>query len=194
MIRNTFPTLYGKSLEVAVGDDLSGDEKRLFVGLMQGAKNESGQGLSLEVDLDQLYRAGEGKVGTDEANFIRLFTTRSDIALKSLFEAYEAKYGKSISQVIKSEFSGTIERMLLSLVEIIQNRPQYLAKRFENTMAGLGTNDQRLISMVVRYREPTLMSAIKREYQTLYKKSLVDRIKSETSGDYEKLLVQIVGV
>jgi hypothetical protein len=186
--------LYGKSLEVAVGDELSGDEKRLFVGLMQGAKNESGQGLSLEVDLDQLYRAGEGKkLGTDEANFIRLFTTRSDVALKSLFEAYEAKYGKSISQVIKSEFSGTIERMLLLLVEIIQNRPQYLAKRFENTMAGLGTKDERLISMAVRYREPALMSAIKREYQALYKKSLVEKIKAETSGDYEKLLVQIVG-
>lgn len=37
------------------------------------------------------------------------------------------------------------------------------------------------------------MEAIKASYQAKYKKSLAARIKGETSGDYQKLMLQLVG-
>lgn len=60
-------------------------------------------------------------------------------------------------------------------------------------MSGLGTKDEMLIRLAVRCRDPTLMHAIKQAYQAQYGKSLNSRIAGETSGDYEKLLLAIIG-
>jgi hypothetical protein len=62
ILRDTYQRLFNKSLEKQVAGDLSGEEKQLFVGLIQGAKMD---GFSLDADLEQLYKAGEGKLGTD---------------------------------------------------------------------------------------------------------------------------------
>ena len=37
------------------------------------------------------------------------------------------------------------------------------------------------------------MNEIKRAYQSLYGKSLYDAVKSELSGDYEKLFLALIG-
>jgi annexin A7/11 len=60
-------------------------------------------------------------------------------------------------------------------------------------MAGIGTDNEMLIRVAIRSREPMLMQQIKQEYQILYRKTLVDRVKGEASGNYERLLVQILG-
>jgi annexin A7/11 len=44
-------------------------------------------------------------------------------------------------------------------------------------MAGMGTRDEMLIRLAVRCREPNLMQAIKAQYQSLYGKSLAQRIE-----------------
>lgn len=74
----------------------------------------------------------------------------------------------------------------------IEDRPHFLAERFEKAMHGMGTNDQMLIRLTVRCREPSLMNAIKTNYAKLYEKQLSLRIKGETSGSFEKLLLSIV--
>ena len=59
-------------------------------------------------------------------------------------------------------------------------------------MKGLGTKDDDLVRIIVCRCEIDL-AAIKIAYQTMYQKSLYDAVKSETSGDYQKLLLGIIG-
>ena len=58
-------------------------------------------------------------------------------------------------------------------------------------MKGMGTKDQMLIRLLVSRMDIDLPQ-IKVAYKNLYKKELVDDIKSETSGDYKKMLVDMV--
>jgi annexin A7/11 len=79
-------------------------------------------------------------------------------------------------------------------VESIENKPLYFAQRLEESMHGMGTNEDMLNRLVLRVRrDPALLNAVKGAYMQKYGKSLSHRINGETSGDYRKLLMAIVG-
>jgi len=59
-------------------------------------------------------------------------------------------------------------------------------------MKGLGTDDDKLIRLAVRYRDPNVMEPIKEAYLNKYGKPLAKRIKKDTSGDYCKLLLACI--
>jgi len=64
----------------------------------------------------------------------------------------------------------------------------------EEAMAGAGTHDALLTNRVIRIHwDKNHMNSVKGAYQHHYHKSLVHRIKGETSGDYERLLVAALG-
>ncbi len=59
-------------------------------------------------------------------------------------------------------------------------------------MKGAGTKDDDLIRLLVTRAEVDLQQ-IKLEYQRTYGKRLYDVVKSELSGDYEKLFLSLIG-
>jgi len=59
-------------------------------------------------------------------------------------------------------------------------------------MRGLGTNDQTLIRIIVSRSEYDLEN-IKKTYFKKYGRSLESAVKSETSGDFRKLLLLLLG-
>lgn len=64
----------------------------------------------------------------------------------------------------------------------------------EDAMAGAGTSDALLTNRVIRIHwDRNHMNNVKGAYQHKYHRSLVSRIKGETTGDYEKLLVAALG-
>ncbi|KAI8913492.1 hypothetical protein EDD86DRAFT_223489 [Gorgonomyces haynaldii] len=191
-LKRAYKEIFNKDIEKHIDADVSGHEQQLFIGLIQGSKSDDPTGLSLDADVQALYDAGEGKWGTDKAQFIRFFNTRSDRLLRHAFIAYEQKHGKSMEKVIKKEFSGKLETLLVHLTRVAMDPYTYFAELFESSMSGIGTNEELLNYLVARFREPTLVGAIKEAYQKKYGKSLIDRVKKETSGSYEKLLVTVL--
>jgi len=183
---------YGKDLEEDVKGDTSGYVRRLYIVLLQGNRDETNQARDVEADVEALYRAGEGRSGTDEMGFISLLCNRPSSHLNNVFNRYQQKYSHTIEKAIEKEFSGDIEKALLKLVASIRNMSEYIATQFEKSMKGLGTNDEKLIRLVVRFRAPILMESIKEAYKTKYGKTLGKRIKGETSGDYCKLLLACI--
>jgi annexin A7/11 len=64
----------------------------------------------------------------------------------------------------------------------------------EDAMAGVGTKDHLLTNRVVRIHwDRNHMAQVKGAFQHKFRSSLTSRIKGETSGDYEKLLVACCG-
>ena len=66
-------------------------------------------------DSAALYHAGEGKWGTDEATFTRIFSTRSPDELALINQYYKQSTGKGLLGAIGAEFSGD-EKDLLNIV------------------------------------------------------------------------------
>ena len=69
----------------------------------------------------------------------------------------------------------------------------YVAKLFDKAMAGMGTKDNKLIRLTVRHRDPQVMGQVKAAYYQTFGKTLYSRVKGETSGDYEKALLAMIG-
>lgn len=56
----------------------------------------------------------------------------------------------------------------------------------------MGTDDTTLIRVIVSRSEVDLVQ-IKEEFLRMYQKTLATMIKGDTSGDYRKMLLKIVG-
>lgn len=64
----------------------------------------------------------------------------------------------------------------------------------EDAMAGMGTKDHLLVNRVVRVHwDRNHMQNVKGAYQHRFHKGLGHRIKGETSGDYERLMLACLG-
>ncbi|KAK9685094.1 hypothetical protein K7432_015632 [Basidiobolus ranarum] len=192
-LKQCYRYMYNRDLEREIAHDTSRDFKRLLVALLQGGRDESQQVYDTSADVEALYRAGEKRFGTDEAAFISILCSRSETHLAQVFSQYQIKYGKPIQKVIKSEFSGDIERGLLNVVGYVQNRYEWAADQFEESMRGFGTREEKLSRLTIRFRHPHTMPHVKQAYQRKYGKSLYNRIHGETSGDYRALLLASVG-
>ncbi|KAF9970221.1 hypothetical protein BGZ73_007099 [Actinomortierella ambigua] len=193
-LKTVYYQIYHKSLEHVVRDDLSGDLKKLFTIAIEGKRDEVGYyQYNVEADVQALYKAGAGRIGTDEMEFIRIMTNRPDAHLRQVFAQYAARHGRKITKVIKKEFSFNLKTALVYLASWIIDPAHCIAKQLEKAMRGVGTNDQALTRLLVRHRNPQFMAQVKAAYYRKYKKSLRDRVKGETSFHYKNALVAIIG-
>ncbi|NXP77679.1 ANXA7 protein, partial [Ramphastos sulfuratus] len=77
-------------------------------------------------------------------------------------------------------------------VKCALNRPAFFAERLYYAMKGAGTDDSTLIRIIVTRSEIDLVQ-IKEMFTQMYQKTLAAMISSDTSGDYRRLLLAIVG-
>ncbi|XP_042859602.1 annexin B9-like isoform X4 [Penaeus japonicus] len=192
VIKNAYYQHYRKKLEEDLHGDTSGDFRRLLISMCACARDESNCDPALANSLaQQLYKAGEGKMGTDEAEFNRILSAYSYPLLRCVFDEYKKIKGKTFGDAIDSELSGDLKLGMKTVYQCIENRAAFFAKELRNSMAGAGTNDRALIRLVVS-RSEIDMGNIKQEYQKLFKKPLEKDIKDDVGGDYKKLLIGLV--
>lgn len=100
-----------------------------------------------------IQKAGEGKFGTDESEFIRILCTRSFPQLRATFDEYKKICGHDIEQAIKKEMSGNLEKACLAIAKAAINKSAYFAEDLHHAMAGAGTKDEDLIRLLVSRSE-----------------------------------------
>ncbi|XP_074285873.1 annexin D5-like [Silene latifolia] len=185
---------FGSTLEHDLERQASGDHKKLLLAYVSKQRYEGFEvdGMIVQNDAKDLYKAGEKRMGTDENIFIRIFSERSRAHLAAVDSLYKNMYGNSLEKVIKKETSGLFMQGLLAIVRCAENPAKYFAKVLYKAMKGLGTDDTTLIRVIVTRTELD-MEYIKAEYLKKYKKTLVDAVHSETSGDYRKFLLALLG-
>ena len=191
-IKEKYKDLYGKDLEQAVKGEVSGDLERLLVSLLQCNRSENNHPNDADCakKAKELFEAGEGKWGTDESVFNKIFTMSSPMELALIARHYHKISGKTILQAIDKEFGGNMKKLLNTIVYAIISPSEYFATRVKAAMKGFGTNDQLLIRILVT-RDEIDMPQIKQYYKQLYGKDMIEDIKSDCSGDYERLLVEL---
>ncbi|KAK9889676.1 hypothetical protein WA026_007055 [Henosepilachna vigintioctopunctata] len=193
-IRQAYHESYHTSLENDLMSDSSGTFKRLMVSLCNAARDESMMTDPEQAyhDAQQLLRAGELRLGTDESTFNMILCQRNFAQLRIIFDKYQQLTGHDIEKAIKNEFSGNSEDSLLAIVRAVRNKPAFFAKCLHKYMKGAGTEDDNLIRVIVTRSEIDMVE-IKREFQSMYGTSLKDKIRDECSGDYKKCLYGLIG-
>lgn len=139
-IKMCYHRMYGSILEQDLVGETSGNFKRLLVSLCNASRDESGRidANSARVDAQELLKAGVARFGTDESEFNRILCQRNFEQLKLVCQEYQSLAGHSLEKAIKKEFSGDIEDGLLAILDCVNNKHEFFAKRLHKSMAGLG--------------------------------------------------------
>lgn len=192
-IKHAYHQTYHHSLESDVRSDLSAKTERMYVMIISGARQEDSAPVipqSVDADVSELHRATEGKRGVEQLTVCSILTNRSDGQIRAIAHAYEQRFRIPLETVLKKEFSGHMEDALIRMVRSGSDRAMRDAVGLEECMKGPGTKDQMLVSRMVRVHwDRAHMAQVKGAYRAKFGRDLVTRIKGETSGDYERLLV-----
>ncbi|XP_031458362.1 annexin A11 isoform X1 [Phasianus colchicus] len=193
-LNRVYKAEFKKTLEDAIRSDTSGHFQRLLISLAQGNRDESTNvDMSLvQKDVQELYAAGENRLGTDESKFNAILCARSRAHLRAVFSEYQRMCNRDIEKSICREMSGDLEKGMLAVVKCLKNTPAFFAERLRNAMKGAGTKDRTLIRIMVSRSEVDLLD-IRAEYKRMYGKSLYADITGDTSGDYRKILLKLCG-
>ncbi|KAM9323776.1 annexin A11 [Gastrophryne carolinensis] len=172
-INRVYKTEFKKTLEQALKSDTSGHFQRLLISLSQGNRDESTHvDMSLvQRDVQELYAAGENRLGTDESKFNAILCSRSRAHLNAVFSEYQRMCNRDLEKSICREMSGDLERGMLAVVKCLKNTSAFFAERLYKAMKGAGTKDKTLIRIMVSRSEVDLLD-IRQEYKRMYGKSL----------------------
>ncbi len=192
-IKEMYEERYGESLESRIKEECSKDYRNLIVSLLQCNRCEEPEvdDEAVQQDATALHEAGEGSWGTDEETFNRIFALRSPDHLLAVNKAYNEMHGQNLLEVIDEEFSGDIKDLLTTVVHSHIAPADYYKLRIHNACAGWGTDDKQLIRALVTCDE-VLLAPIKLLYLESYGKTLREEIESETSGYYQKILLELI--
>lgn len=124
--------------------------------------------------------------------------SRSSAHLQALSQAYQHHHRTTLAGMVQSEFSGHMRDALLYIANTALPGPpgiQRDAALLEESMAGMGTKDERLIYRTMRaHWDRPRFEEVKRVYSaTQSKRGLRARVEGETSGDYKRMLGAVIG-
>ena len=192
-IKQVYAANYGEMLDNAVQSDTSGDYQKLLLSLLQCQRRNVVQPdmAGCQQDAAALYQAGEGKWGTDENTFIRIFSTRSPAELGLINQYYKQNANKGLLGAINSEFSGDTKDLLDTIVRANVYPHGYYAKNIYDSVKGAGTNDSKLIRNVCA-RHGVDLPYIKQAYQNDYGSDMLTDIQADSSGNYRKVIASLV--
>jgi len=140
-----------------------------------------------KTDAQELYKRGEGEIGTDDSFFINFVTTASPDHLNLVNHAYVELHKKTLIAAIENETSGHYRDLLVALCTPWET---YYANRLRNAVKGAGTKESTIVYCLSVFSKDQ-RNAIAVRYHELFKRSLVDDIKSDLSGNFERLAIEL---
>ena len=191
-IKQCYNAKYKRDLESDIKSDTHGTLQHLLVSLLQGKRSVNqypDQGRCAAI-AKEIYDAGEGKLGTDESTFNKYFVSLSPYELACVAQHYHKLTGHTILNAIDSEFHGDSKKAFRTIVYATLSPSEYFATRVKDAIKGFGTQDH-LLMRILMTRDEIDMPQIRQYYKQLYGKDMVDDIKSDISGDYQKLMVEL---
>lgn len=187
-----FKEKFNRDLETDVKKETSGTLRHLLISLLQcnRSTNPVPDPTNCANIAKEIYDAGEAKMGTDESVFNKYFCMLSPQELARVSQEYHKLTGHTILDAIKKEFSGNSKKALHAIVYATLSPSEYFATRVQDAIKGWGTKDHLLIRILIT-RDEIDMPAIKQYFKQLYGKDMVQAVKDDISGDYQKLMVEL---
>jgi hypothetical protein len=175
------------AIAAVVNDVSHGDFAKVINKLMKGKRDESTNVNEAEAArvAEQLYKAGEGKLGTDEDTFTEIMTSYSPAFLKRVSYHYADKHKHSLEAAIKKETSGDYEDILVAL---LKTKHEFFADRFWNATHGIGTDDHFLCYAFGVLSNDDLVEVARIFKEKHPNSNLFKKVADDVSGHYGDLI------
>ncbi|KAJ5083958.1 hypothetical protein NUU61_008537 [Penicillium alfredii] len=195
-IRIAYERTYRKSLSKDVEDDLSFKTAGLFASVIRAARHEESAPVNpqtIDAEVRTLHDATSARMVNNVAEVCGIFARSSDTELRAMSHAFQSRYHSSLEKHVEKEFSGHMEDALLHILRTASDPAMRDAILLEDCMRGMGTKDERLVVRVVRVHwNRAHKDQVKRAYRHKFGKDLIERVRGETSGDYQRLMVALL--
>ncbi|KAJ3695811.1 hypothetical protein LUZ60_001188 [Juncus effusus] len=193
-VRKAYHARFKRSLEEDVAAHTSGNFRKLLVPLVSAHRYE---GLEVNMKLAKseakiLHEKVSDKA-YDHEDLIRILTTRSKAQLIATLNQYNNEYGTPFNKNLKADPKDEFLTALRSVVRCIFCPEKYFAKVARVAIEGLGTDENALTRVIVTRAEVDL-KLIKEAYHKRTSVPLDKAIAGDTSGDYERMLLALLGV
>ena len=106
-IKEAYHKTFHTTLEGAIKSDLSMKTERHFMMVLAANRNEESTPVhpqQVDQDVMEIYKATEGKMGTDELLVCNILTQRSDAQIRAIAHTYKQKFTRDLETVIKKVF------------------------------------------------------------------------------------------
>lgn len=177
-----------------VESETSGTLQKILLAFLQGNKGEN-----LQPKQEECTKLAQSLIDAEPKNWwnknsvwIPILTRKSPIEIALICREYHKLAKKTILDSIENEVpkkKGGKKYLQLILFALI-SPSEYFAKRINESVKGLGTNDNLLIRVLTTRHEIDIPQ-IKQYYKQIINKDMIEDIKDDTSGDYRKLLVEL---
>ncbi|KAL5191096.1 Annexin-like protein RJ4 [Glycine soja] len=169
------------------------EEKELLVGLVSSFRY-GGSEINAKLaqsEADALHEAIKNKNKSND-EIIRILTTRSKTQLVATFNRYRDDHGIAITKKLSDEGSDEFHKAANLAISCINDHKKYYEKVLRNAMEHLGTAEDALTRVIVTRAEKDLKE-IKEVYYKRNSVHLEHAVAKETSGDYKKFLLSLMG-
>ena len=191
-IKQCYNKKYKRDLEADIKSDVHGTLQNLLVSLLQGKRSMNpnpDQGRCAAI-AKEIFDAGEAKLGTDESSFNKYFVSLSPVELICVAQHYHKLTGHTILEAIEKEFHGNSKKAFKTIVYATLSPSEYFATRVNKAIKNFGTKDHLLMRVLIT-RDEIDMPTIKQYYKQLYGKDMIEEIKSDSHGEYQKLMIEL---
>ena len=194
-IDQAYRRLYEKTLQDEIRSETSGD----FMDMLLLCQMEEAEG-----DAYLLKKATDGW-GTDEQAVIDVLAPKSPERLRAVRDLYEARYEKSLMDLLDEETSGlfegdfnqTIKAMLVRAEtvdmdqEVDEEAAAEQATQLYNAMKSMFGTDEKTVVELLCSQAPQQIQAIRVSFENQYGASLASWIESDFSGDADDALIAL---
>ncbi|GJN41489.1 hypothetical protein PR202_gn00871 [Eleusine coracana subsp. coracana] len=191
-VRQAYHDRFKHSLEEDVAAHATGDFRKLLVPLVTAYRYE-GQEVNTRLAHSEakiLHEKIHHKYSDDE--IIRILTTRSKAQLLATFNYYNDEYGHRINKDLKADPKDEFLQTLRAVIRCFTCPERYFEKVARQAIAGLGT-DENALTRVITTRAEVDLKLIAEAYQKRNSVPLERAVAGDTSGDYERLLLALLG-
>lgn len=193
LARQAYHARFKKSLEEDVAHQTSGDFRKLLFPLVSSYRYDGDEvNMTLaKSEAKMLHEKISNKAYSDE-ELIRILATRSKTQINATLNQYKNEFGNDINKDLKADPKDEFLALLRATVKCLTRPERYFEKVLRLAINNRGT-DEGALTRVVTTRAEIDMKLIKDEYQRRNSIPLDRAIVKDTHGDYEKLLLELVG-
>ncbi|XP_039063302.1 annexin D3 [Hibiscus syriacus] len=192
-VRKAYCDLFNSSLEEDILVSVPMPLRKVLVGLVTSYRYDK-EMVDKDVAKLEANRLHESIKSKDLAHddVVYILSTRNFYQLRATFEHYKEKHGNPIDEDIMKSGKGDLESLLKMVIVCIASPEKHFAQIVGTAIIGLGTDEDSLTRAIVSRAEIDMMK-VKSEYLNIYKSSLDAAVTDDTSGDYRKFLVTLLG-
>lgn len=192
-VRKAYHARYKRSIEEDIAYHATGDYRKLLLPLVSSLRYEGDE-------VNNTLAKTEAKILRDKITdraykddeFIRIISTRSKAQLNATLNHYNNLFGNAINKDLNADPKDEYLKLLRDVIKCLTVPEKYYEKVLRQAINKVGT-DEWALTRVITTRAEVDLNRIKEEYHRRNSIPLDRAIAKDTSGDYEKILIELTG-